>query len=438
MKGEKVVIRAKKEKNQIIQRLAGGLLKHKFLYAVIILAVMASVSVGRYCIRANTANAFITLNYEEATKGLYPNSTRFNISLVKAREVLGRAIEKGGIKNVTPEEMAGNITAKASNSGRPYFSAGDYSIATSYEIIYRKNPEIGNLSAQQILEMILQSYKEIFYENYTYSKANLEIEWGDCDSLEYVEVGEFFKKESSKIQRYLYSKVKENGTYHSKTTDETFASLKKSIDNFIKVDLEKYNSYVKRSGLSKNKERFVNKLSYQNFLLDIIYQKYMGEYQIRMDSIDLYNSALTAVVLVPTVDVQDEFYMSRTKVAIDYQAEAAERVNANANDTKETINANKYIMKQVKSVKEPSELHIDKAEKMIQNMQEKLLDIAEKTEATNREYTKYKTKNHLNVTYLHEGWKELLSVTWSLAAGIAAGGMLCVWVLMTTKRRGNV
>ena len=95
-------------------------------------------------------------------------------------------------------------------------------------------------------------------------------------------------------------------------------------------------------------------------------------------------------------------------------------------------------MKQVKSVKEPSELHIEKAEKMIQNMQEKLLDIAEKTEATNREYTKYKTKNHLNVTYLHEGWKELLSVKWSLAAGIAAGGMLCVWVLMTTKRRGNV
>lgn len=36
--------------------------------------------------KLQSATALIALNYEEATRGLYPNQTRFNISLLKSDE----------------------------------------------------------------------------------------------------------------------------------------------------------------------------------------------------------------------------------------------------------------------------------------------------------------------------------------------------------------
>lgn len=100
----------------LVELLFQGLWKHRLLYLALILLVMCSTSFVMYHLKARTAKMMIALNYEEATRGLYPNNTRFNISLIKSDDVLDRAIAKAGLEGqVTAQDMAENITAWASN-----------------------------------------------------------------------------------------------------------------------------------------------------------------------------------------------------------------------------------------------------------------------------------------------------------------------------------
>lgn len=49
----------------------------------------------------------------------------------------------------------------------------------------------------------------------------------------------------------MKSRANENGTFRSSANNETFISLQKKAQNFSNIDLEKYNAYVRQSGLSK-------------------------------------------------------------------------------------------------------------------------------------------------------------------------------------------
>ena len=94
-----------------LKRLIGALWRHKILYLLIIYIAMACTSVQQYEKKISIARGTLTLNYEEAAKGLYPNSTRFSISLIKSKEVLDCVIEWAGLSGITAEDLADNITA---------------------------------------------------------------------------------------------------------------------------------------------------------------------------------------------------------------------------------------------------------------------------------------------------------------------------------------
>lgn len=417
----------------LFQCLFRGYFKHLVLYGLVIVTAMTGTSYYMYQQKKNTATSTLTLNYEEAAKGLYPNSTRFSISLIKSQEVLDRVIDKAGLEGITAEELAENITAKGVSIYNGQNSTSDYNIATSYVITYEKNPEISRMTADEMMKLIIQAYKEVFYEKYAYGKTDIVCDLEDYEELEYVEIADLFEREGNKISRYLKAKINENGTYQSETTKETFTSLKKLIDNFMDVDLEKYSSYIIQTGLAKDRDKYVSKLQYQNELLDVNYQKYMGEYTIRLSSIDIYDAALTSVVLIPTIDTLDEFYMSRTKVGIDYQAESAKSASSRANDIKEEIDENNYVISMLKE--QSSQEDIQKAEDMIAQMKATLENITEKTVVTNREYIRYKTKNYLTVTVSELSIADLFSVKWMLLVGAAFLGVISIGIIVQDMRK---
>ena len=421
----------------LVEQVFRGLWQHRFVYLAILILAMCSTSFVMYRQKTRTAKMVVALNYEEATKGLYPNNTRFNISLIKSDDVLDRAIAKAGLEGqVTAQDMASHITAWASNVNGMQLPSGttSYKIATTYTITYEKNDEIGpRISARDMLSLIVESYKEVFYEDYTYVEVGISPDWSECDDQEYMEIGSFFEKESQKLRRFLNTNANENGTFRSDLTGETFTSLRQKVDNFISIDLEKYDSYVLQSGLSKNKERYISKLEYQNFLKNIDYQKFMAEYQNRLHTIEIYDSALTAVVLIPTLDTQNNFYMSRTKVAIDYQATAAESANSNANDTLAVIQKNEYAISQMRAQTADAPSSIATAQTMIQDMRQKLENLINTTKIINKEYVRYKTKNYLTVSFEERSMADELSLKWMILVGGATFCALCVWVLVKDK-----
>ena len=421
----------------LIELVLRGLGQHRFVYLTILILVTCSTSLVMYRQKARTAKMLVALNYEEATRGLYPNNTRFNISLIKSEDVLDRAIAKAGLEGqITALDMADHITALASNVNGMQLPSGttSYKIATTYTITYEKNDELGpRISARDMLGLIVEAYKEVFYEDYTYVEVGIAPDWSECEEQEYMEIGSFFEKECRKLRRFLNTNANENGTYRSARTGETFTSLRQKVDNFISIDLEKYDSYVLQSGLSKNRERYISKLEYENFLKNIDYQKFMAEYQNRLHTIEIYDSALTAVVLIPTLDTQNNFYMSRTKVAIDYQATAAESANSNGNDTLAVIQKNEYAIRQMRSQTANSSSSLATAQSMIQDMKQKLETLIETTKILNKEYVRYKTKNYLTISFEERSLADELSLKWVILADGAAFCALCVWVLVKSK-----
>lgn len=421
----------------LIELVLRGLWQHRFVYLTILILVTCSTSLVMYQQKARTAKMLVALNYEEATRGLYPNNTRFNISLIKSEDVLDRAIAKAGLEGqITALDMADHITALASNVNGMQLPSDttSYKIATTYTITYEKNDELGpRISAKDMLGLIVEAYKEVFYETYTYVEVGIAPDWSECEEQEYMEIGSFFEKECRMLRRFLNTNANENGTFRSARTGETFTSLRQKVDNFITIDLEKYDSYVLQSGLSKNRERYISKLEYENFLKNIDYQKFMAEYQNRLHTIDIYDSALTAVVLIPTLDTQNNFYMSRTKVAIDYQATAAESANANGNDTMAVIQKNEYAIRQMRSQTANTPSSIATAQSMIQDMKQKLETLIETTKILNKEYVRYKTKNYLTISFEERSLADELSLKWVILADGAAFCALCAWVLVKSK-----
>lgn len=421
----------------LIELVLRGLWQHRFVYLTILILVTCSTSLVMYRQKTRTAKMLVALNYEEATRGLYPNNTRFNISLIKSEDVLDRAIAKAGLEGqITALDMADHITALASNVNGMQLPSDttSYKIATTYTITYEKNDELGpRISAKDMLGLIVEAYKEVFYETYTYVEVGIAPDWSECEEQEYMEIGSFFEKECRKLRRFLNTNANENGTFRSARTGETFTSLRQKVDNFITIDLEKYDSYVLQSGLSKNRERYISKLEYENFLKNIDYQKFMAEYQNRLHTIDIYDSALTAVVLIPTLDTQNNFYMSRTKVAIDYQATAAESANANGNDTLAVIQKNEYAIRQMRSQTANTPSSIATAQSMIQDMKQKLETLIETTKILNKEYVRYKTKNYLTISFEERSLADELSLKWVILADGAAFCALCAWVLVKSK-----
>ncbi len=421
----------------LIELVLRGLWQHRFVYLTILILVTCSTSLVMYRQKARTAKMLVALNYEEATRGLYPNNTRFNISLIKSEDVLDRAIAKAGLEGqITALDMADHITALASNVNGMQLPSDttSYKIATTYTITYEKNDELGpRISAKDMLGLIVEAYKDVFYEDYTYVEVGIAPDWSECEEQEYMEIGSFFEKECRMLRRFLNTNANENGTFRSARTGETFTSLRQKVDNFITIDLEKYDSYVLQSGLSKNRERYISKLEYENFLKNIDYQKFMAEYQNRLHTIEIYDSALTAVVLIPTLDTQNNFYMSRTKVAIDYQATAAESANANGNDTLAVIQKNEYAIRQMRSQTANTPSSIATAQSMIQDMKQKLETLIETTKILNKEYVRYKTKNYLTISFEERSLADELSLKWVILADGAAFCALCAWVLVKSK-----
>ena len=190
----------------LLERMLQGVWRYRLLCLLLIIAAMVTTSALMHPGKMQSATALIALNYEEADEGgLYPNQTRFNISLLKSDEVLSRALEKAGVTNMEPLALAEHISVSASSvacgmsidSG----SASAYKIATTYTVSYKRNEELpASISTGDMLQLIIEAYKEVFYENYTYVDTALNPNWNELDELEYVEMRHILRERNRQSQ----------------------------------------------------------------------------------------------------------------------------------------------------------------------------------------------------------------------------------------------
>lgn len=388
---------------------------------------------------SNTASMIMSLNYEESAKGLNPNGTRFNIYEVKSDDVIRQVLYYFGIdeKSVDIKSISNGITITPLNVKE--FDSDDYYINTSYRIRLKKPSSIKDVTAKQMLTYLNKAYKDKFYSNYAENRAILSFDISQFDESEYNTIADLLSLKADQLSKYLNMRKKQSKTFAEATTGETFISLSEKMNNFCDYDIARYRSYVLETGLSHNKVHYVRTLDYKNLMSGIEYDKNMESYNVRYDGISLYDEAMISIVMIPTIDYEHKnYYMSKTKTGMDSMASQADNFLETAQATAKKIEDNNDIIKKVNAGKNvPTD--IDKANKMIVDMQNKLASISSEIELVDKEYIAHRTNNYITLKMDNLSVKDRLQVENLIIVFVAFvvvvfGGL---WLIIKRRNRGD-
>lgn len=368
---------------------------------VVLMCVFVFISLIVTCTGSfNKKSVVLSLNYEEASKGQNPNLTRYNVYELKSDRVMERVISNAGLQDVlTPTELSEHIDIAENSSGKTIDpnDSSTYYISTSYTVSYRMNREIKNISVDDMMMLICKSYNDMFHEEYVGTKSVLKYDLGDIEGKEYIEIAKLFTNKSDQMLRYIQQRIEENATYRSDITGQSFQTIKKMIQNVQNYSIKKYSAFVLESGLSRNKDHYIRTLNYKNDMLNINYQKFMIDYNVRKQQVQDYDSAMIGTVMVPSINEKQEYYMSRTNTGTDYLTKEADYSLSQGNAVDRDIIDNNDIIAKVNASTADEESY-KKADELIKTVDEELKQVANTADTTDKEYIKHTTKDYLTFT----------------------------------------
>ena len=368
---------------------------------VVLMCVFVFISlIVTYTGSFNKKSVVLSLNYEEASKGQNPNLTRYNVYELKSDRVMERVISNAGLQDVlTPTELSEHIDISENSSGKTIDpnDSSTYYISTSYTVSYRMNREIKNISVDDMMTLICKSYNDMFHEEYVGTKSVLKYDLGDIEGKEYIEIAKLFTNKSDQMLRYIQQRIEENATYRSEITGQSFQTIKKMIQNVQNYSIKKYSAFVLESGLSRNKDHYIRTLNYKNDMLNINYQKFMIDYNVRKQQVQDYDSAMIGTVMVPSINEKQEYYMSRTNTGTDYLTKEADYSLSQGNAVDRDIIDNNDIIAKVNASTADEESY-KKADELIKTVDEELKQVANTADTTDKEYIKHTTKDYLTFT----------------------------------------
>lgn len=368
---------------------------------VVLMCVFVFISlIVTYTGSFNKKSVVLSLNYEEASKGQNPNLTRYNVYELKSDRVMERVISNAGLQDVlTPTELSEHIDIAENSSGKTIDpnDSSTYYISTSYTVSYRMNREIKNISVDDMMTLICKSYNDMFHEEYVGTKSVLKYDLGDIEGKEYIEIAKLFTNKSDQMLRYIQQRIEENATYRSDITGQSFQTIKKMIQNVQNYSIKKYSAFVLESGLSRNKDHYIRTLNYKNDMLNINYQNFMIDYNVRKQQVQDYDSAMIGTVMVPSINEKQEYYMSRTNTGTDYLTKEADYSLSQGNAVDRDIIDNNDIIAKVNASTADEESY-KKADELIKTVDEELKQVANTADTTDKEYIKHTTKDYLTFT----------------------------------------
>ena len=289
----------------------------------------------------------MVFNYEEAARGQNPNVTRFNESDILSDHILEKVIQRGDLK-LSVEQLSECLALSTPLDAEKLdvSQASNLKISTEYRVYCSERVSLYHTSPKLVLNLLADVYWENFVQNYAENDSVLDLSFQELEGMEYLDVKDFLEMQARKLRNYLPGYSRESSSFRAES-GETFASLSQKIDNFINIELERYEAFALENGLSRDKTTYQSRMQYANRLLETDRRKNLASHDVRLEAINMYDAFMTSFVLIPTYDVDDEFYMSRTKVGVDYFAEEAKEELASATKLEEEMEHNAYASAQV-------------------------------------------------------------------------------------------
>ncbi len=363
--------------------------------AVVFLVAFA----GNMVTRAWVPDMLMVFHYEEASRGQNPNATRFNESDILSEPILEKVIKQGDLKlNVKQLSDFLSLSTPLDAQKLDVTQESDLKISTEYRIrcsglvsLYRTNP-------RTVLNLLADVYWEDFVLNYAENDSILNLSFEELEGMEYLDVKDYLNMQANKLRNYLPGYSSESSSFRAEGSEETFSSLSQKITNFIDIELERYEAFVLENSLSKDRATYQSRMQYANHLLDTDRKKDMAAYDVRIEAINIYNAFMTRFVLIPTYDENKEFYMSKTKVGVDYFADEAKDHLESATKLVEEMEHNTHASQQIGRSQGSREAW-DQADARIEELKAELLNLAAQCRNLCSAYVREKRDGYIQISF---------------------------------------
>lgn len=259
---------------------------NKYRLFLCLLTLCCLFGLIHYFKSADSATAGISFNYSEAALGMNPNKTRFNAYEIVSDEVMERAIRRVGLQDsLTPSQLAECLYLSPDGTGS---ANGSEYISTNYYLsINTRKLELGSRKATDLLQSVCESYREIFQSNYCDNQSILKEKLEVTTACEpYLRLNEL-EVRAAALNRYQNARLQANKSFTDEANPDSatnnFTTLGKKINNLMR--------------------------------------KQQAYYDADKKGISIYEKSMTSIMMIPTVDEASEYYMSRTKTAMDALAD---------------------------------------------------------------------------------------------------------------------
>ena len=403
--------------------------KRGFFFLVFFLCAFLALCCLNYIKNRRTASTILSLDYEEASKGLTPNGVRFNIFEIRSAEVMDRLIDYAGLEGkITPEALSECVSVQATHD-KSISGSVNY-ISTSFVVRFTNDGVIPEISAEDMLSLLCKAYREYFVEHYGFNHSILSFDVNDLKfNDEYLMAADLLELKCSQLEKYVQLRSRESKNYQDPDTGITFSSLEERVSNFYAYDLAKLRSYIIENGIAKDRAGLVSMLDYKIRMDSLMHNKMMAAYEEDNAGVRMYDAAMSAVVMIPTQDQSNQYYMSKTKTGMDNMVIHAQEQLAGTAERMEQIEYNSYLTEKLKATVSHRN-KMEKADAMIRELEASLDQIAADIQAVDSGYLSTKGRNYIRFSEDSTGFSEQVGLVPSLgfAALLLIALFICVFL----------
>ena len=329
--------------------------------------------------------AVVSLNYSEASQGLNSNGTRYNMAEITSDEVIKKAIENGALEKVSVSDIKKCLSVSPSVEGSVDTEA-NYHISTEYIVTYCASGKTQHLDAENVIKLIMTSYKEYYIGKYTddYS-PDILTEKPDFSRMEYMDTVAYFDKEATSVLNYLYGLADAAPSFVTQN-NMTFSSIAGKVYQFKETQIdENLKALILQQSVVRDKDGYIDRLSYQNTNTDFDRRKNAVSFDLCNQAINMYAEEMTRVVLVPTWDERGKYYMGRTKVGIDELSVKATEFSDKLAENEKSIMDNNLIINKM-SAAAANSAESASVDPIIESVDKSLTAFSNEAIAAGREY----------------------------------------------------
>lgn len=361
-------------------------LKKFAIFGIALCICAAGGAVYRHAHQTHTA--VISLTYQSASRGLYPDGMRCDPYLATSEEVLGAA-----------EDALGHKIPRESIWVRPSYTGKGATYATDYTITY------DGTHGDEVLSAVVNAWENAFSAHTGTNRSVTAYEAYPAD-MDYLDIASWLDKETEQIRYAANQRLKENKSWTPKGNSMSYADIVSAADNLQNVTIANLRTYIVQNGISTEPETLANTIAYRNRELQKRKDQADAQYHNRLKAIELYDSTLFPTISVPSIS-NGTYYVTTTRTGLDYIYDAAQDFLNQSLTIQKTITENELLLESMSAQGSPSADEIANANTLISTIEQQIQDLADQLDKTDAEYEAdnldpYYTVTINDVSYVQE------------------------------------